>query len=381
MGKIIGIKYISPIFDGSGYAEAGRNYILALHKTGIPITISPISFEKTRPDLGEVGKTLGTLVEKDIPYNVLINHLTPEHNPKFYPLEPEGVYKVNYSVWETTAIPKEWVPWLNMSDLNLVACTWNKQVYEQCGVTRPIEVVPHGINVRDMLQPKTDCGLQIDLEGKYVFYTIGQYTARKNIDALIKLFWYAFDGIKDVALVVKTYGSNYTFEERQRLETYFSTMKRNSRPANPPSVHFIFDCLSRDEMIWLHQTCDCFVSLTRGEGFGIPILEAAACGNPIITTGIGGPTDFLEKERSILIRHTFEPVSDMPHIPWYNVNQLWAQPDIFEAAEMMTDVYTHQDWWAEKGIGQRVEIAKKYSWKAVAKQMIDQIEKQMDGKA
>jgi hypothetical protein len=56
--EIRGIKYTSPLFDGSGYAEASRQYILALHKMGIPITLEPISFEPARPDLGETGRVL-----------------------------------------------------------------------------------------------------------------------------------------------------------------------------------------------------------------------------------------------------------------------------------------------------------------------------------
>ena len=78
---INGIKYTAPIFDGSGYAEASRQYILALHRMGIPLTLEPVSFEPARPDLGETGRILESLVDKKIPYNIKIMHLTPEHYP------------------------------------------------------------------------------------------------------------------------------------------------------------------------------------------------------------------------------------------------------------------------------------------------------------
>ena len=61
--EIQGIKYLAPIFDNSGYAEAARQYILALHKMGIPITLERISFEPARPDLGETGRILNSLVD------------------------------------------------------------------------------------------------------------------------------------------------------------------------------------------------------------------------------------------------------------------------------------------------------------------------------
>ena len=56
-----GVKYIGPVFDGSGYAEAARNYVLALHKQGYPVQVAPISFETARPDLGEDGRILNSL--------------------------------------------------------------------------------------------------------------------------------------------------------------------------------------------------------------------------------------------------------------------------------------------------------------------------------
>ena len=61
--KITGIKYIGPIFDPSGYAQACRGNIMALHSQGVPLTLAPISFEPTRPDLGAEGKILNSLVD------------------------------------------------------------------------------------------------------------------------------------------------------------------------------------------------------------------------------------------------------------------------------------------------------------------------------
>jgi hypothetical protein len=77
MPKIRGIKYISPLLDNSGYAAASRGNVLALHKLGIPLTLSPISFEEARPDLGADGEILNGLINKDIDYNVVLIHTTP----------------------------------------------------------------------------------------------------------------------------------------------------------------------------------------------------------------------------------------------------------------------------------------------------------------
>ena len=97
--KIKGIKYIGPIFDSSGYAQACRGNILALNSLGIPVTLQPISFEKMRPDLGEHGAILNSLRYKEIDYNIVIIHTTPEFWSKY---KEVGKTNVGYTIWETT---------------------------------------------------------------------------------------------------------------------------------------------------------------------------------------------------------------------------------------------------------------------------------------
>ena len=91
---IVGIKYTAPFFDGSGYAEAARQYVLALHKLGIPLTLEAVSFEPARPDLGETGKLMLSLIDKNIPYNIKIIHLTPEHYEEYR--EGSPVFNIGY---------------------------------------------------------------------------------------------------------------------------------------------------------------------------------------------------------------------------------------------------------------------------------------------
>jgi len=76
--EIKGIKYISPAFDSSGYAQASRGYILSLHKKGIPLMLDPVSFENWSTDLNKDSEILYELASKKIDYNTVIIHLTPE---------------------------------------------------------------------------------------------------------------------------------------------------------------------------------------------------------------------------------------------------------------------------------------------------------------
>ena len=170
--KIKVIKYTCPYADGSGYAKASRGNIMALHRLGIPITINPVSFESARPDLGEEGEILNSLVNKDIDYNVNFIHLTPEFYEKH--VEQDKV-NIAYTIWETDKLHPKWPPYINDNvDKVLVGCEWNVEVFKNSGVTIPIGVVPHGINIDSFVGIK-----QFEINGlaedDFVFYDVMQW--------------------------------------------------------------------------------------------------------------------------------------------------------------------------------------------------------------
>jgi len=181
--EIKGIKYINPIFDGSGYSQAGRQYVLALHKLGIPITISPISFELAKPNLGEDEKILRSLVNKKIDYNVVLCHTTPEFWEKFK--EPGKIF-IGYTIWETSKLHPSWSKYINdTADLCMVGCDWNVKVFKESGVKVPLVCIPHVMDVNEFkdIVPYNISGIRDDA---YVFYFIGQWCYDEQTRVLTK---------------------------------------------------------------------------------------------------------------------------------------------------------------------------------------------------
>lgn len=181
--KIKGIKYIAPCFDQSGYARASRGNILALHSLGIPVTVSPISFEKIHPDLNEHGKIITSLVNKEIDYNIVIVHSTPEFWEQYK--EP-GKTMVGYTIWETTKLHPDWIGYINNNvEKVLVGCKWNKEVFEKNDITIPIGVVPHGVDVNDYkgIKPYSIKGVDDDT---FVFYDVFQWCYDEQTRVLTK---------------------------------------------------------------------------------------------------------------------------------------------------------------------------------------------------
>jgi glycosyltransferase involved in cell wall biosynthesis len=369
--EIKGIKYVGPFLDNSGYAQAARGNILALHTLGVPLTLQPVSFENARPDLGKYGKDIEGLIDKDIEYNIVLTHTTPEFWSKY---KEEDKTFVGYTIWETTKLHPEWPTYINeTADKVLVGSEWNVGVFRDSGVDKPIGVVPHGINVKefDDIEPFEVGGVSSDA---YVFYSIFQWTERKHPLALLKAYWHAFQEEENVALVLKTYRSDYSEPEKNAIRTTIKRLKTVMPMAKYPPIYLISHMLTNDEILGLHARGDCYVSLDRGEGFGLSPFAAGACGNPIIVTGFGGTTEYAKPDLSYLVKYSETPVFGMPWSPWYRGDQLWAEPDILDGATKMRHVYNNQDEAAETGQRLATSIAENFSWEAIGKKIVKEIE-------
>src|SRR3990167_10614019 len=107
----LGIRYVAPIGDVSGYAEAARNYICALIRQGLEVTVEPISFEKNHNiNHGRLQQIIAPYIGRKIDYQVNIIHLTPENYPRF--VEPNK-YNIGLYVWETSKLPPTWPALIN----------------------------------------------------------------------------------------------------------------------------------------------------------------------------------------------------------------------------------------------------------------------------
>ena len=370
--EIKDIKYTAPFFDGSGYAEAARQYVIALHKLGVPLTLESVSFEHARPDLGPGGVIINSLIDKKIDYNVKIVQLTCEH----YPIYREtDVFNIGYSFWETDRICDAWVKYINTSiDLCFVPCQWNADAYKESGVKVPIRKIQQGIDPSEFENIK-EYNIKGLSEDTYVFYSIFQWSERKHPLGLIKAYWNAFQDGEDVALVVKTYKNDFSEEQRQGIRNTIERLKdvMPMPKKTYPKMFFVFDMLSRPEILGLHKRCDCFALPQRGEGWGMPHFEAGAIGNTVLTTGMSGNMEFTNKENSYLLDYTWTPVFGMPWCPWYEGNQLWAEPDILQMIKLMEHIYNNQEEAANKGKLLQKNILENFSWKQVATKMLDTI--------
>jgi len=368
--EIKGIKYVAPCLDNSGYGQASRGNILALNKLGIPLTVKPVTFEALRPDLGKDGEIIKSLISKDIDYNVVIVHTTPE----FWSTHIEdNKLNLGYTIWETSKLHPSWKNYINYNiNAVMVGCEWNVEVFKNSGITKPIFVVPHGINIA-AFDSINDFNIRGLAENTYTFYSIFQWVERKHPIALLKAYWYAFQNNENVALVLKTYRSDYSDSEKEAIRITLRRLREVTVFNNYPPVFLLPNMLTSDEILGLHKRGDCYTSLDRGEGFGLSPFMAGAVGNPIIVTGFGGSTEYAKEDNSYLVDYQLTPVNGMPWSPWYKAEQLWAEPSVIHGAELMRHVYENQEEAKEKGAKLKDYIKNNFSWEVIGNKIIEAI--------
>lgn len=364
-----GVKYIGPVFDGSGYAEATRQCVLAIHRQGYPITLEPTSYERTRLDLGEAQEILDLLVRRDVDYDKVILHGTPDSWVSGGRHELDR-YRIGSTVWETSELHPIWRNRCAGVDEVWVPSTWNRRVFESSGLGAPVEVMPYPMDLPDLAAPPVPLPLAVP-EETFVFYSVFEWQERKNPAGLIAAYLSAFSGVDDVALVLKTYVGDHE-TDAGGIEGRIEAVTSRLRLPHYPQVVPLVANLSAGEMLALHRRGDCFVLLQRAEGWGLPHLEAAACGNPVITPSFGGQTDFVTTETGYPVDYTLRPVSGMSWNPYYLGTQHWCEPDLAHAARQMRRAFADRDGARARGARGR-RLAGRYNHRRTGRRMVERL--------
>jgi glycosyltransferase involved in cell wall biosynthesis len=335
VSKTSTIKYIGQ--SGTcGYAVAAKGYIADYVLKGNYVSWQPLRFDDTTNDASYY---VDALAESRINLNcdeidTLIIHSTPDIWCDF--INTTAKNTIGYCTWETNKLPYKWVDCINKILNVQVPSNFNKQCFINSGVESSIQVVPH-IWHHQVLFPKKDVKIydfekKIIPNNKYTFYTIGEFNHRKGIEDLITTFDKLNNVYKDTQLILKLHYKSYN---ELRKEYCVDKIKKLTNKLGT-SIFLILENLNRDQMIGLHSFGDCYVSLNKGEGFGLTIFDAYNFGKKIITTGYGGQIDYLGNDYVGLVNYKLDKVSGMESFSTnYSSDQEWAYPDLEHAYELM----------------------------------------------
>lgn len=330
-----GINLVGYARAEMGVGQSCRNAANSLNTAGIPFGI--MNYEncpQSKNDLAWVHKEL------KIPlFNTNLFHINADQmqsvilHYRHLKLTVDR-FNIGYWHWELPEFPDEFEHSFHFIDELWVPSTF---VYDSC-ISKspvPVRVIPHCITV-DIKQKLTRQFFHLP-EEKFLFlmmYDSFSFQARKNPLGVISAFKKAFQ--KDdssVGLVIKVSKSGFDQEEIKKLKVLAEEY---------PNVYLIEDFLSRNYINNLLQLCDCYVSLHRSEGYGLPLAEAMYLGKSVIATNWSGNVDFMNKENSCLVDYELKKIGT--HYGPYHADQFWAEPDIDHGAYWMKKVKCEETW-------------------------------------
>lgn len=327
------IKYCGPFTDPTGYGEANRNILLSLLSAEVDVVTEPIKFT-TNSISDHATQKASELTSNANPYNIKILHVTPD-TYKLY--MEKGKYHIGHLFWETSSLPKSWVAPCNQMDEIWTGSPTTEEAIRSSGVTVPIKVIPQPINT-DF--PVTTAFPLPNFSG-FVFYTIIDWKERKNPRKLLEAYWKEFKDQQGVVLLVKT--GNGDFATAQKIIEEVRSWKNQMGFKGTPRTMFCTELLTTEDKHRFHKTGTCFISAHRGEGWGLPQVEALLHNNPVISTSYGGVHNWLKGRHYKPIAYNLVPIG-ATYNKYYEPDMLWAEADeesLRKHMRYMFDTWSH----------------------------------------
>lgn len=313
----------APVLTMSGYGVHARQVARWLfdqeEALDLDIAVEPLNWGHTGwltdvdAEDGLVGRVLQAADNTKPFYDVTIQLQLPnEWNPML------GAFNVGITAGvETDRCNPGWIDAVNQMNLVIVPSEFTKSSFLASGnVSTDIVVVPESFV--DEVKNQDSCSIDLNLETKFNFLVFGQVTGnnpendRKNLAYTIKWMAEALADRPDVGVIVKSNLARNTKIDRLASTNMFAKLIHEVKVGPGPRFYLLHGNMKNKEVVGLykHPTVKALVSLTHGEGFGLPILEAAACGVPVIAPDWSGHMEFMKHGRFLKLEHKIAPIHE-----------------------------------------------------------------------
>ena len=362
----------APVATRSGYGAHSRDICRSLIKLDrYDVRIWPVRW----------GSTPMNALHKDDPNDqIIIERLLESPNIERQPeihihivipteFQPIGKYNIGITAGlETNLCKPEWIQGMNKMNLNLVPSKFvhntlsklifniqddkTQQVTGQLKNEKPLEVLFEGADTNIYKKTNEFSKSLVDemdkVDEKFNFLYVGHWLQgnigedRKDTGMLVKVFLETFKNMKNKpALIMKTSGAGYSVLDRETMLSKIRDIK-NSIDGNLPNIYLFHGDFMDEEIneLYNHPKVKAHISLTHGEGYGRPLLEASLSEKPVIAPDWSGHIDFLSKSNAILLGGVLEDVSknSFPE-NFYQEGMKWFTVNYQEASVKMKDVY------------------------------------------
>jgi glycosyltransferase involved in cell wall biosynthesis len=285
---------------------------------------------------------------------------------------PQGHYSIGMTAGiETTLCRAEWIEGANRMNLVLGSSNHSievlknskfqqkdqktQQVIKNIELNTKTEVLFEGFN--ENIWKKSNKYLDLpEIKESFCFLFVGHWMQgafghdRKNASLLVKSFLETFKNKpKQPALIMKTSGGMISYMDRDALLKKIDDIKKTVK-GKLPKIYVIHGDLLDEEMneLYNHPRVKCMVNITKGEGFGRPLLEFTQTKKPIIATGWSGHVDFLKPDMSILLPGTLGDLHPSVRNDWFVEGAKWFDVDKMALGKALKDMYKNYKNWTHK---------------------------------
>ena len=392
----------APVQTFSGYGARGRDVakaIIQLKGEEWDIKIIPCRW----------GNTPMNFIEENPEWGFLESHFTQQlsQQPDIMiwvtipsEFQPVGKYNIGITAGiESTVAPAEWVEGCQRMDLVLGSSKHTidvlknskfekrdqntNQVVGHIEWTKPSEVLFEGANTKVYCPAKSNFDLS-SIKEDFAYLFVGHWMQgqigedRKNVGLLVKAFYETFKNkSKKPALILKTtqVGASYMDRDEilKRIKAIQSTVKSN----NLPNVYLLHGEFTDEEMneMYNHPKVKAMVNLTKGEGFGRPLLEFSLINKPIITTNWSGHVDYLDKDFVTLLPGQMTNIHPSAANNMLLKEAQWFSVDTGHVGHYLKDMFENYKNYTENAKRQGYHSRTKFSFDAM-KEKLDSIFKE-----
>jgi glycosyltransferase involved in cell wall biosynthesis len=326
------LVYCAAPVRGTGYGEVARALLRALPGAGVTPVLAP---------------TRAQLDAELAPFQRQLDHWGRwgfYHHVISRPTALPCARRAVYTMWESTAVPQWRIEELNeAAELVFVPCAQNAEAFLACGLERPVRVLHHGVDAeRFPVLERPD-------RGTFTFGTFGDLTYRKGVDVLVRAFREEFAPSEDVALLLRS-----------------STGALDADEIDDPRIRVEYG--EPRGLLDALADIDAFVQPSRGEGFGLCGLEAAATGLPLIATDWAGPREYVRDVHGLPLRYA--PADSGGRLVNHSVFEgRWAEPDLGHLRELMRSLVVDRGAARARGARAAEAVRARWSWARPAAQI------------
>ena len=312
--------------------------------------------------------------------------------------QPVGKFNIGVTAGiESTICPPDWIDGVNRMDLTLVSSNHTKKVFEESKfeiknketniterkveLAKPVEVLFEGADLNIYKVLDTPCSLDIQIKEKFAYLFVGHWMQgdvgedRKNVGLLIKAFYETFKNkMNKPALILKTSQVSTSYYDREEILKKIKQIKKSVNSKNLPNIYLLHGDFSDEEMneIYNHSKVKAMISLTKGEGYGRPLLEFTLTKKPLIASGWSGQLDFLDPKLTNLIGGQLTNVHPSTQNQFLLPESQWFAPDHGQIGHYLKDVFENYKNYTEKAKRQAFKSKNEFSYDKM-KEKVDDI--------